>query len=141
MERRRPAVHPRGGPHHVRTPSPELLIAAAGLALAASGTLAAVPAQAAGTPACTNADLHASYRGGDGAAGTVFGRIVLRNTSDHACHTGGYGGISYVGHGDGTQIGAPARRTDVSAVATLRAPARTAPAQPDRRDRGPQLPT
>ena len=95
-----------------------LLGAAAGLALAVSGAVAGLPAQAAGTPLCTNADLTASYHGGEGAAGTVYGRIVLRNTSDHACHTGGYGGISYVGHGDGTQIGAPARRIDRSDVAT-----------------------
>lgn len=100
------------------TPISSLLAAAAGLALAVSGAVAGLPAQAAGTPRCTNADLTASYRGGEGAAGTVYGRIVLRNTSDHACHTGGYGGISYVGHGDGTQIGAPARRIDRSDVAT-----------------------
>ena len=100
------------------TPTSRLLTAAAGLALTVSGTVAAPPAQAAGTPACTNADLTASYHAGGGAMGTFYGRIVLRNTSDHACHTGGYGGISYVGDGNGTQIGAPARRIAASAVAT-----------------------
>ena len=35
---------------------------------------------------------------------------MLRNVSDHACRTGGYGGLSYVGGGDGTQVGAPADR-------------------------------
>ena len=74
-----------------------LLTAAASLALAVSGALASVPADAAGTPACTNGDLTSSYHRGDGAAGTVYGWIVLRNTSGHACRTGGYGGISYVG--------------------------------------------
>jgi hypothetical protein len=32
------------------------------------------------------------------------------NISGHACRTGGYGGLSFVGHGNGTQIGAPAKR-------------------------------
>jgi len=92
--------------------------AAAGLALTAGGLVAALPATASGTPACTNADLTASYRHSDDGAGHRYGFIVLRNTSGHACHTGGYGGISYVGDGDGTQIGAPAVRTDTAAVAT-----------------------
>lgn len=92
------------------------LLTAAVLTLGASGTLAALPARAASVPACSNGDLTASYHRGDGAAGTVHGRIVLRNTSGHACHTGGYGGISYVGDGDGTQIGAPAVRTNPGAA-------------------------
>jgi len=100
------------------TSTARLLATAAGLALVVSATVAALPAQAAGTPGCTNADLQASYHRGGGALGTRYGRIVLRNTSGHACHTGGYGGISYVGDGNGTQIGAPARRIDASEVAT-----------------------
>jgi len=59
---------------------------------------------------CTNAELTASYHPGDAATSHRYGRIVLRNRSDHACRTGGYGGLSYVGHGDGTQIGAAAVR-------------------------------
>ncbi len=39
-----------------------------------------------------------------------FGRIILTNVSDHSCKIGGYGGLSYVGGGDGTQVGAPADR-------------------------------
>ena len=95
-----------------------LAAAAAGLALAAGGSVTALPASASGTPSCTNADLTASYRHTDDGAGHRFGFLVLRNTSDHRCHTGGYGGVSYVGDGNGTQIGAPAVRTDASAIAT-----------------------
>ena len=40
-----------------------------------------------------------------------YGHLVLKNTSAHACTTGGYGGLSYVGGGNGTQIGAAADRT------------------------------
>lgn len=88
-----------------------LVVAASAVAM--SGT---APAEAGSTPACRNADLHATYGGSNGAAGTIYGRIVLENTSDHACTTGGYGGLSYVGGGNGTQIGAPAVRTDSAAV-------------------------
>lgn len=98
------------------TPTSRLLGAAAGLALVAGSALAALPAHGASTPACTNADLTASYRHSDDGAGHTFGWIVLRNTSGHACHTGGYSGVSYVGDGNGTQIGAPAVRTDAADV-------------------------
>jgi hypothetical protein len=80
--------------------------------LVASGALLPLgSSDAASVPACGNADLTATYRGGDAATSHVFGRIVLTNSSDHACRTGGYGGLSYVGGGDGTQIGAAADRT------------------------------
>jgi hypothetical protein len=95
-----------------------LATTATGLVVATSGLLAPASHAAAATPACGDADLTASYHGGNGAAGTIYGWIALRNTSGHACHTGGYGGLSYVGDGNGTQIGVAARRTDGAAVAT-----------------------
>ena len=98
-------------------PSIRLLGVAAGLALAAGGLVSA-PAQAATSPSCTNSDLTASYRHSDDGAGHSYGWIVLRNTSGHTCHTGGYGGVSYVGDGNGTQIGAAAVRIDGGAVRT-----------------------
>jgi hypothetical protein len=67
------------------------------------------PAQAA-TPRCTNADLHATFHHTDSGAGHRFGRLVLTNVSHRTCRTGGYGGLSYVGHGNGTQVGAAATR-------------------------------
>jgi Domain of unknown function (DUF4232) len=75
--------------------------------------LTAVPAGAdAGrrVPECTNAELVASYHAAGAGMSHTYGRIVLRNESDHACSTRGYGGLSYVGHGDGSQIGAAATR-------------------------------
>ncbi len=67
---------------------------------------------------CTNANLHATFHHTDSGAGHRFGRLVLTNVSNHACHTGGYGGLSYVGHGNGTQIGAAATR-DAGTVRTI----------------------
>ena len=94
-----------------------LLTGAAALALAAGGALTAPPAHAITTRTCSNADLTASYHHSDDGAGHSFGFIVLRNTSERACRLGGYGGVSYVGDGNGTQIGAPAVRTDSADLA------------------------
>ncbi|MEO6509486.1 MAG: DUF4232 domain-containing protein [Nocardioides sp.] len=85
-------------------------IAAAATCLAAAALTVPLPANAGSIPECTNADLTASYQGGDAAMSHVYGRIVLTNTGDRACVTGGYGGLSYVGGGDGTQVGAAADR-------------------------------
>ncbi|MEP9384803.1 DUF4232 domain-containing protein [Nocardioides sp. KR10-350] len=99
-------------------------------ALAATTLLAPAAAYAmpvdtsASTPACGNADLKASYRYSDSGAGHRYGWIVLRNVSGHTCRTGGFGGLSYVGHGDGTQIGAAAAR-DGAAYTLLVKPGRT----------------
>jgi hypothetical protein len=91
----------------------------AALSVAALALVAAplAPAQAA-TAQCTNANLHATFHHTDSGAGHRFGRLVLTNVSNHACHTGGYGGLSYVGHGNGTQIGAAATR-DAGTVRTV----------------------
>ncbi|MFT4082123.1 MAG: DUF4232 domain-containing protein [Nocardioides sp.] len=91
------------------------MIAAGLISTAAVGAglvgLGSGPATAADSmPACGNADLVASYTYSDAGAGHTYGWIVLKNVSGHSCHTGGFGGISYVGHGDGTQIGAAAAR-------------------------------
>jgi hypothetical protein len=100
----------------ISTSSTTLRVALVAAATLLPLTAAVATAQASDVPSsrsipeCTNADLTASYHGGDAAMSHVYGRIVLRNTSDHACVTGGYGGLSYVGHGDGTQIGAAADR-------------------------------
>jgi hypothetical protein len=70
-------------------------------------------------PRCRNVDLVASYHATDAATSHRYGRIVLRNVSDHPCWTGGYGGLSYVGHGDGTQVGAAADRTPGNVVVVV----------------------
>lgn len=87
-------------------PRPLLVLAPALVAT----VLAPLPAGASGVPWCGNADLRASYVATDAATSHRFGQIVLRNVSHHACRTGGYDGLSYVGHGNGTQIGAAATR-------------------------------
>ena len=81
-----------------------MLVVAGAVALP-SGAAQARPAE------CTNAELTASYHRTGAGMNHVYGRIVLRNTSDHACTIRGYGGLSLVGGGNGTQVGAAAQRT------------------------------
>jgi len=92
-----------------------LAVIAAVVALVAPATAVALTGSAATAaakvPQCTNADLTASYKVTDAGAGHTYGKLRLTNTGDRTCFTRGYGGLSYVGHGDGTQIGAAADRT------------------------------
>jgi hypothetical protein len=80
-------------------------------ALASAGLAPVSPAQSGTLPECTNDQLVATYKHVDAAMSHVYGRIVLKNVSDQTCWVSGYGGLSYVGGGDGTQVGAPADRT------------------------------
>jgi Domain of unknown function (DUF4232) len=70
-------------------------------------------------PECTNADLKASYHSEGGGLGHRFGRIVLRNRSDHRCKTGGYDGLSYVAGASGFQVGHAAVRDAGVPVRTI----------------------
>jgi hypothetical protein len=76
----------------------------------ASASGVSTPRTAASTPECRSADLSADYRARDAAAGHRYGVVRLRNTSRRTCFVQGYGGLSYVGGGDGTPVGAPADR-------------------------------
>ncbi|HEX7739747.1 MAG TPA: DUF4232 domain-containing protein, partial [Marmoricola sp.] len=77
------------------------------------------PAGAAGAPGaktvphCTNADFKVSFhhKPGGEAMNQRWGWLVIHNRSHHTCVTGGFGGVSYVGGGNGTRIGAAAKRT------------------------------
>ena len=92
--------------------SPTRLLTVSGLTLLLTVTdlTGVATATATGnTPACRTRDLVASINTkGGGTAGSLYVRLVLRNVSGRVCHTGGFPGVSYVGDGNGTQIGAPA---------------------------------
>lgn len=61
-------------------------------------------------PGCTSADLSFSLGSPQGAAGSSYYPLRMTNTSSRACRTGGYGGVSLVGGGNGSQVGAAATR-------------------------------
>jgi hypothetical protein len=67
--------------------------------------IAAAPA----IPACRAEVLNVRLGRGDGAAGTIFYRIVFTNTGPVRCTLTGYPGVSSV-DAQGRQIGAPAER-------------------------------
>ena len=98
------------------------LTAPAVLGVVGAGLVVGVTAaQASGSvPRCGNADLKASFVRKDAGAGHVYGKLRLRNVADHPCTTGGFGGLSYVGHGDGTQIGAAADRDHAIPAKTIK---------------------
>lgn len=78
----------------------------AGSGAAGSGSAGSGPA---GRDACAVADLAGSIEpGSGGAAGSVVVHLALRNTGTTTCTVQGWPGVSFVGGGDGTQIGAPA---------------------------------
>lgn len=81
------------------------------LAFAPSGQAATGATSAPAVPECRASDLTATYRAGDAGMSHVYGKVVLTNTSDEPCSVQGYGGLSYVGDRNGTQIGAAADRT------------------------------
>jgi len=72
-----------------------------------------------GPARCTTRDLRVSLTGGEGAAGSTYFDLNLTNISGHPCRTGGFGGVSLVGNGNGTQIGAPADRTQTEKVRAI----------------------
>ncbi|NYG08639.1 hypothetical protein BJ986_003126 [Phycicoccus badiiscoriae] len=89
---------------------------AGALAVAALG---AVPASAqAAVPHCGSSALAASLVNLQGAAGSRIGDVRLTNVSRGSCWTRGYPGVSYVGFGNGTQIGRAAT-WDAGTVTTI----------------------
>lgn len=58
---------------------------------------------------CTVADLQGgTAAGGGGAAGSVEITLTFTNTSSSSCTLQGWPGVSFVGGGNGTQLGSPA---------------------------------
>ncbi|MBF4162450.1 DUF4232 domain-containing protein [Nocardioides acrostichi] len=125
-----PATTPAGADSSSASPSPSKSGASSESADSDSGSGSASSNDAA-VPECENADLTASYAAGDAGAGHRYGAIRIENTSDHACTTGGFGGLSYVGKGDGTQVGAPATRDGDSDGAFVLDPGQAATSEVD----------
>jgi hypothetical protein len=80
--------------------------------------------------ACTTTNLRATAGPSDGTAGSVYVKIVLTNAGGASCTLQGWPGVSFVGNGNGSQIGKAAAfdRTSAHPTVTL-APSKTASAQ------------
>ena len=84
-----------------------------------SGTTSAGSSSGSAPGQCATSQLDASLGAGDGAAGSVYYQVVLTNTGDQPCATGGFGGVSFVGGGQGIQIGAAAVREQKDQARTI----------------------
>ncbi len=78
-------------------------------------TPTAAPSSTGGTAApagrCDTGSLAGSIESGSGgAAGSTYVHLALRNTGSSTCTLQGWPGVSFVGGGDGSQIGAAATR-------------------------------
>lgn len=91
----------------------------------AGGSGAAAPAgkstAASGLAVCSTASLSVSLKSsaGGGAAGSTYLPIEFTNTSGAACALYGYPGVSFVTGQNGSQIGAPAKRSGSFAKVTV----------------------
>ena len=76
---------------------------------------------ATGLAACTTANLSVSLKAnsGGGAAGSEYVPIQFTNTSGVACALYGYPGVSFATGQNGSQVGAPARRSGSFAKVTV----------------------
>jgi Protein of unknown function (DUF4232) len=68
-------------------------------------SVAPTPSPSAGIAACDGADLSARFADQDGAAGTLGGDIVLRNTGTSPCTMDGYANLQGYAGGHVTQLG------------------------------------
>ncbi|RSN20976.1 hypothetical protein DMC63_12085 [Streptomyces sp. WAC 05977] len=59
---------------------------------------------------CKAGDVKLSIKDGDAAAGTVYRKLVITNSSGHPCTIQGFPGVSYVTGADGHQVGEAAYR-------------------------------
>ncbi|MCP2177527.1 Protein of unknown function (DUF4232) [Williamsia maris] len=90
------------------------------------------PVNSAGAQPCRAADLSGTVtnRGrGGGTAGSEYGTLALTNIGSSVCTLTGYPGVSFVGDGNGTQLGAAAVRDGSTVVTTAIEPRGVATAQ------------
>ena len=88
--------------------------ALSGLAVAGALTATAIWAAPAGAgstaPRCRAAEMSAGLANPEGAAGSLYIKIVFRSRSGHRCVLAGRPGVSFVAGDDGHQVGSSARR-------------------------------
>ena len=75
---------------------------------------------------CATADLDVTTGNVQGAAGSILVDVSFANASAHPCTLDGFPGVSLVGAGNGTQLGAPALREDVAGQPVTLAPGESA---------------
>ena len=77
---------------------------------------------------CPTSQLYATLASPNGAAGTVYYQLVLRNTGRATCIEQGYPGVSFVAGSSGQQVGAAASRSPGTITTVTLAPGASATA-------------
>lgn len=95
------------------------------MATALGALLFPVSARATVPLECTSGMLRASFVATDAAMSHQFGNLKLTNASTGACWVQGYGGLSFVKHRGGVQVGSPAGRTPSLRPRVLLGPGRS----------------
>lgn len=78
---------------------------------------------------CTTAELAASLGPSNGAMGTIYYPLNLRNTGSSKCTIQGYAGVSFVAGADHHQVGQAARQDAGPTPVVTLSPGQTASAQ------------
>jgi hypothetical protein len=93
------------------TAAPASSAATTATSAATTATTTSAPATSAGLGKCLASQLTATLGAGSGSgAGHAYPVLVLTNSGSTACTVRGYPGVSFVGNGTGTQLGAAATR-------------------------------
>ena len=76
---------------------------------------------------CPNSSLHVGWTEAKGgaAAGSTYLVLTFQNSGSQACYLDGHPGVSFVGHGNGTQLGKPAVRKGTIAKVVVKPGAST----------------
>ena len=113
------SVPPSSAPATSQSPSVTASSPAAAASAAAAPT--GKSTSHSGLAACDTANLSVSLKAntGGGAAGSTYLPIEFTNTSGSACALYGYPGVSFVTGQNGSQIGAPAKRSGSFANVTV----------------------
>lgn len=93
----------------------------------ASPSTSAMPGSSSGSGSCGVGSLKITYRNdtGGGGAGSVSGSLTFTNTGSGSCTLAGFPGVSFVGGGNGTQVGQAATRTDGAVKTRTLAPGKS----------------
>lgn len=74
------------------------------------------PTTSAAVTTCAVGDLHVTLGTASGAAGSSIVPIIFTNTGSRPCELHGFPGVSFVGDGNGTQLGAAADEDESVAI-------------------------
>jgi hypothetical protein len=113
-------------------PATSAATSATAAATTAASTSAPAPATATGVGKCLASQLTATLGAGSGSgAGHAYPVLVLTNSGSTTCTVKGYPGVSFVGNGTGTQLGAAANReaAGIPVITVTLAPGAAAHAQ------------